>query len=458
MLFRHSLFPTADRSGGSAAESFPSHLPGFARAGQLILALAALAAPPAVFSWGEPHQAITAAALERLPPWQREVLGAEFVQLADRYCTIPDRVFADKEDARFAAMDSKPGEVYLKILHLPEQQPQNLATMGYFLGKAVAALREDRTGDAARYLGTLAHQIEDYGCPAHVLPGDNMFTLLQQFVPPTGAMKHQLLHGPIETGDWKVAIADYKPELLGTSPGEAAWRLMHRVHAAILNARKSTIPIMQALDAGDEKSVRKWQMQAAVMDAQIVADAIYTVLCIGRGQVEGPERDSLKAVAIGTFWPLEAESLYYPQSQFFSSPFWGYPSSGFALAEGKNPVPLKLRMEDAQGVKEVEFADGISAGMGRSLTFLLPEHVYSRFQVTAGLLSGLGATGRVEFSIRSAGDGRVLGSAIIGGEQPALAFDCDISGVTQLQLSLTAKGGDVKSNYAVWGGPVLRKP
>lgn len=423
-----------------------------------MLVLAALVAPPPVFPWGEPHQAITEAALKTLPPWQRDRLGAELGLLAKRYCTIPDRVFGDKEDGRFAAMDSKPGEVYLKILHLPEQQPQNLETLGYFLGKAVAALREDRIGDAARYLGTLSHQIEDYGCPAHVVPGDNMFTLFQQFLPPVGALKNQLLHGPIEGGDLKVDLADYKPVLLGASPAEAAWRLLHRVHEGILNARQCTLPIIQALDAGDAETVRKWQLQAAVKDAQLVADAIYTVLAIGTGQFEGAERASLQSVAIGSLWPLEAESLYYLQSQFFSSPFWGYPSSGFALEAGKTPVPLKLRVEGAEGVREETFANGICAGMGKSLTFLLPSNVYSRFQVKAGLHAALGAKGRVEFSICSASDGRTLGAAIVGGEQPAHAFDVDLAGVTQLQLSLAAKGGDAKSNYAVWAEPVLLKP
>ena len=47
-------------------------------------------------------------------------------------------------------------------------------------------------------MGTICHMLEDYGSPAHTVPGDNMFTLLQQFLPPPDRMKGKLLHGPIE--------------------------------------------------------------------------------------------------------------------------------------------------------------------------------------------------------------------------------------------------------------------
>lgn len=408
------------------------------------------------YGWGEPHLAITKGALDVLPSWQQTLLGDERDQLARNHCLIPDRVYTDKENARFAAMESRPGEVYVKNLHLPAQQPENLDTLRYFMNRAVAAVREGRIGDAARYMGTICHQLEDYGSPSHTLPGDNMFTLLQQFLPPSGHMQDQLMHGPIENGDLNVAIAGYKPALLGISVDEAAWRLLHRVHEGILNARSTTIPIMQALDAGDEEGVRKHQLRAATMDAKIVADALYTVLCLGKEQFEADEKASLRSVAIGSFFPLEAENLHYPQSQFFSAPHWGYPRSGFALADGRRAVPLKLRVAGSKGVESKTFPNGISAGMGKSLTFVLPEKVYARFTVLAGLHADLGATGRVEFAI--AGDGKPLGSALVAGAEPAVALECDISGVSRLQLTLTSRGLDAKGNHAVWADPLLWKP
>ncbi|OYW18640.1 MAG: hypothetical protein B7Z55_10250, partial [Planctomycetales bacterium 12-60-4] len=272
-----------------------------------------------VLGWGEPHHAITRAALEVLPAWQKEALGGELAQLGDNYCMIPDHVFSDKENAKYARMESVPNEVYLKILHLPTQQPEYLEAMRYFMEQAVASLRNGKLGDAARYMGTACHQIEDYGSPSHTVPGDNMFTLLQQFLPPSDAMKGQLMHGPIENGDFKVSIAGYQPRLLGT-----------------------TVPIIQALYKEDKEGVVKHQLRAATMDAQVVADAVYTMLCLGMQKFAAEEQELLKQVQIGSFFPLEAASCYYPQSQFFSSPNWGHARSGGILAGGKTDMPLKL--------------------------------------------------------------------------------------------------------------------
>ena len=216
-----------------------------------------------------------------MPAWQKSLLGDEFTRLSDKYCLIPDNVYTDKENAKFAKMESQPNEVYLKILHLPTQQPEYLEVLRYFMDKAVTALREGKVGDAARYMGTICHTLEDYGSPSHTVPGDNMFTLLQQFMPPTAAMQDQLMHGPIENGDFSVSIAGYQPALLGTTVNEASWRLMHRLHDGILNARTTTVPIIQALYAEDKEAVVKHQLRAATVDAEVVADALFTILCLG---------------------------------------------------------------------------------------------------------------------------------------------------------------------------------
>jgi hypothetical protein len=420
----------------------------------LIAALALF--PQFGFGWGEPHLAITKAAVQVLPDWQKQLLGDELAALADNYCLIPDHVYTDKPNAKFAMMDSSPGEVYVRKLHLPlPEQAGNLETLRYFVAKAVESLDAGKTGDAVRYMGTICHVIEDYGSPAHTIPGDNMFTLLQQFMPPTAKMDGQLLHGPIENGTFAVSISGYQPKLLGVTVEEASWRLLHRIHEDMINARSTTIPIIQALYAGDSNAVTTHQMRAAVVDAQVVADAIHTILCLGAKKFEKEQEKSLEAVLISTFWPVEAVNLYYPQTHFFSSPYWGHACSGFTLEGGTKPMPLKLRMQEKDGIIEKTMPKGISTGMGKPLTWLLPKGVYQKFAVLAGLQAGLGDKGRVEFTVL--GDGKVLATATVNGTDVAHSFECDITGVTQLQLATTGKGLDAKSNYAVWADPVLWK-
>jgi len=411
--------------------------------------------PRKAVAWGEAHRDITRAAIEVLPAWQRDILGDECAKLSSDYCFIPDRVHTDIEIGKFAMMDSRPGEIYLLNLHLPAQQLQNLETIRYFMDKAVAALKAGKTRDAARFMGTVCHMLEDYGSPAHTVPGDNMFTLLQQFLPPPERLKGQPLHGPIENGALDVVIKGYQPRLLGVTVDEAAWRLLHRVHEAILNARSTTIPIIQALYADDAKAVVSGQMKTATMDAKVVADAFYTILCLGAEKFDAGERESLRTVGIGSFFPLEAVNLYFPQSEFAGSPNWGYARSGVVVEGGTKEVPLKLRIEKDGGVAEQEFADGISVVMGRSLTYLLPTGVYLRFTVLAGLHPELGVKGRVEFTIK--GDGKQLASATLGGDEPAHSFDCDLIGVTQLQLVVNSRGPDAKGTYAIWAEPLLVK-
>jgi hypothetical protein len=319
----------------------------------------------------------------------------------------------------------------------------------------VDSLKAGEVGNAARYMGTICHVLEDFGSPAHTIPGDNMFTLFQQFMPPPERMKGKLLHSLIENGELDVAIKGYQPRLLGITVDEAAWRLLHRVHEGILNARTTTIPIIQALYADDLKGVSTHQSKAATVDAQAVADALHTILCLGAGKFDDRERESLRTVGIAAHFPLEAVNLYYPQTHFFSSPYWGHACSGVVLEGGTKEIPIKLVIQQKESMETKEFADAISTGMGRALTYLLPPGTYQRFTVLAGLQAELGAMGKVEFAIL--GDGKPLASATVSGSDPAHRFECDITGVKELQLNATGRGTDPKSNYAIWAQPTLLK-
>ena len=282
-----------------------------------------------------------------------------------------------------------------------------------------------------------------------------MFTLLQQFMPPSEIMKGKLLHGPIENGNFKVSISGYQPQLLGASVEEVSWRLLHRIHDGIIRARSTTIPIIQALYANDAATVLKHQMIAAESDARIVADAVHSFLCLGSGRFDEEALAQLQTCPIYAFWPVEAVNLYYPQSEFFSSPFWGHAHSGEVLEGGAKAVPIRLSVATEEGSIEKSFPRGISPGMGKPLTWHLPPSVYRRFTALVGLQLELGLKGRVEFTVL--GDGKSLATVTLNGTDPAHEFDCDITGVKLLRLSTISRGLDPKSNYAVWADPQLVK-
>ena len=407
-------------------------------------------------AWGEgPHKAITQAALAALPAGQQAQLGAEFAPLGTNYCLIPDEVFKGKEVAKYAMMDSHPGITYLVTLHLPAQQPENYDILRYFMGKSVAALQAGNLGDAARFAGTVAHVLEDWSCPAHAVPGDNMFTLFQQFLPPPASMRNKLLHSPIEGGQFRVTIGGYQPLLLGATVDEAAFQLLQRVNAATVNARGQTIPIIQALYAGDSNAVVAAQLKAATVDARVVADAFHTLLCLGTQQLEAGALAPLNVVDLSACWPLEATNLFFSQATFFGKPYWGHAYMGGVLEGGSNAVPIKLRVTENGDTTMKEFATGIGTGTRSALTYLVPAGVYQHFTVLAGLHPELGAKGGVEFTVL--GNDKKLASVALTGDQPAHRFDCDLVGVTNLQLVATTHGGDPKCNYAIWAEPRLLK-
>jgi hypothetical protein len=400
----------------------------------------------AALGWGEPHKDITRAALGALTAGEREWLGPELEPLWNDYCLIPDRVFTDRANARYATLPSKPGEVYLKILHLPTEPLECGEVLRHFLGQAVDAVKEGRKGDAARYLGTLCHLVEDYGSPSHVLPGDNQFQLLQQFLPPPAEYGEQLLHGLVENGRLQFTLDGYKPRLLGETVPEIAWRAQHRIHEAIVNARSVSVPVVEALYARDSVRVTEHQLRAARIDAEVVADLVHTVLAVGAGQVAAAEREAVASVGIGSFWPLEAPNLYYPQSTFFSAPEWGPVTHGYVVRDGKRqPLILKLA-----GVKEAQvFGEGIAAGGRSTLSYWLPPGVFQWLEGTGGLHGQFGVEGVLEFRVMN-GDA-VLWQRVLRGDEPAVEFRVPVGAVDRIRLEVAGKGGNPRQQYGIWG-------
>lgn len=408
------------------------------------------------WGWGGPHGTITQASLKALPAWQQEALGTELQPLGSLYCAIPDLVHTRKDLAPYAMMDSRPGIVYLVNLHLPATPAENYEYLRYFLDKAVAAMQTNAVADATRFAGTLAHFLEDWGCPAHSVPNDNMFTLFKQFLPPPDDYRHTPLHGPVENGTFDLALSGYKPRLLGTTVDEAAFTLLQRSQEATVYARGQVVPIIQALYADDTNAWNAAQQKAALFDAKLVADALYTFLCLGHRQIAPAEAAPLRTVDLSAFAPLEAPNLYIPQSAFFGKPKWGHAIMGAALKDGKEAVPLKLNVDENGKVTVRTFPSGIGTGTRSTLSYLIPKNVYTRFTAQVGLHAELGKTGNVTFEVL--GNGRSL--ARIGpllGDAPSRTVDVNLAGVTNLQLTATSAGGDGSGNYAVWGAPALIK-
>ena len=407
-----------------------------------------------VHGWGGPHTVITRAACDTLPQWQKDLWGDELTALGDSYCLIPDRVYEGMEIARFAMIDSKPGVIYLISLHLPPETVEGYQLLEFFSRKAVSSFKDGQKGDAARYAGTVSHMLEDWGCPAHAVPGDNMFTLFKQFMPPPEDQENTLLHGPVENGNFTLDLQDYKPRLLGTTVEEAAFNLLNRSHLTTVYARGQVIPIINGLYEKDDDAVNNAQQKAALLDAEIVADALYTIICIAEQNFEPQEVAALQRMDISGNYPLEAPNLYMPQSSFFSKPYWGFATAGKILKNGNEAVPLKLRVKSDEGTVVQTMTSGIGTGTRSVLTYVLPADVYRNFSVTVGVHPELGAEGSVNFEIK--GNGILIGKAgPLSGTDTAQTLNINLNAITNLQLTASSAAGGGAGNYAIWGEPQL---
>src|SRR5262245_59563278 len=153
-------------------------------------------------AWG-PHSEITAAALNTLPEVKRlrAYLGADFERLARDYCWMGDWQEAVRPDHYaddYLLFPSSPR-------HISHMHPHVRATYAPFIRRALQAIRTESPREAARWVGSLLHFLQDAGAPPHT----------------TGI--GGALHGKMErwVDESRISIAGYQPRLLGTDDDSA---------------------------------------------------------------------------------------------------------------------------------------------------------------------------------------------------------------------------------------------
>jgi hypothetical protein len=419
--------------------------------------LALLFLTPCAFAWGPMHAAITEAAYDSLPPWQREFLANQRQTLIEFDCIIPDLARAPahkKTVGRFVLLPN--GDTFT---HEPHSREHNSALMLHYFSKAVESVRAGELDEASRYAGCLLHFLEDCGSPAHSMPGDNQHGYMQDLLEVPAEFKDRPLHGLIEGGTLQLDLAGYRPQLLGTTPEEAVLHLTERLHAEIRNARAQVIPILQGVFLNDQTAIDTGRRRAATMDAQVAADALYSILAIAQNRFEPDEKVTLDTVDVAALTPLEVvSSSYFPQFSYFSNPYFGFPVRNFILEGGVTKQPLTLQIAADGATKIQAFERGLGLGTGCRVTYTLPLKVYERFECLVGLHATLGSSGAMSFRVFADGEA-VFDSGILTGDTPAKKVSIPVWRVRQISIetqnrNTTATPG---KNYAVIAEPRLIK-
>ena len=263
--------------------------------GLLVILMSVLSAR----GWG-PHEVITQAALDVLGTNEALVvqLGAQAQRLTN-YAWMGDYfgVVVEEPDELFFADDYLLFPEVTK--YFDHTGPEVTQAFRPFFKRALQAWRTENRANAARWIGALAHFVQDAGCPPHAagLRGD----------------VHTKMENWVETD--QIRISDHHPSTLGTTDDQALQALLRRVDELIPQAQERGRRLRVPVEIGNRSAVRGPMLESALECARLTADLLHTLGQIGsvggkgsavlRGTVSsqapvGMERFAAKVVLQGT--------------------------------------------------------------------------------------------------------------------------------------------------------------
>lgn len=220
-------------------------------------------------AWG-PHTEITAAGLAVLPQKQklRTYLGDDFSRLSRDYCWMGDWQEAVRPD-HYA-------DDYLLFpkspQHVSHMHPHVRKTYAPFFTRALQAIRTESPQNAARWVGSLLHFVQDAGSPPHT----------------TGIGGE--LHGKMErwVDESKVNIDGYEPKLLGKTDAEALRGFedrMAELHDFSKLRAEKLKPLVEKLET---RANQPLELECALEVARVTADVVHTLFALGLKEPAAP--------------------------------------------------------------------------------------------------------------------------------------------------------------------------
>ncbi|MBM3889618.1 MAG: hypothetical protein FJ388_10900 [Verrucomicrobia bacterium] len=215
---------------------------------------------PSALAWG-PHPQITAAAQEVVPERDQAeaYFGKEWKRLQD-YCMMPDMRGSTRNDFfpdDFLIFPAMPRHVG----HMMPDVPQTYRP--YFL-RAVQALRTETPQNAARWIGSLLHFVEDTGAPPHAAA--------------IGGEMHKRLENWLDAK--AITIAGYKPRLLGRDESSALAALMKRMDGLVEYSKERTAKCQDHVKALADREDQPLILECANESARVCADVMHTLFTI----------------------------------------------------------------------------------------------------------------------------------------------------------------------------------
>ena len=286
------------RTTGRARRVFPG-TQRVAALGMLVLALV-LGCAAAAQAWGtKPHSWITRAAIDCLGSGHVVIrhLGSN-ADLLPIYCMMPDwrRGLITREGGESFYADD-----YLLFpampVHLQHDSPDVEGTYRPYFRRVVQALRTETPANAARWIGSLLHFVEDSGSPPHAFrtQGD--------------------LHDRME--NWvdrkRINLDGLRPQSLGATEDQALDGFVRRMEGLIAYSRERGRKLRPLAEAGRRADAEPIELESALECGRVVADLLET---------------------LGQFVPAEAHSSATLRGKVVSKP-----------PPGLESLPAKIMLE-----------------------------------------------------------------------------------------------------------------
>ena len=228
------------------------------------------------WAWG-PHAEITQAALDVLGTNDVLIrhLGAQAQRLTN-YAWMADyrRLPFEEPDELFYADD------YLLFpeatAHWDHICPEVKKTYRPYFRRALQALRTETPRNAARWIGSLLHFVEDTGSPPHA------------------AEIRGTLHTRMET--WvdakQIQIRGHTPRLMGTNDDHALEGFLKRMEEIIVFSKDRAKRARLHAEIGNRKAVEPVVLESALETSRLTADLLHTlgVISDGKGATGGALR------------------------------------------------------------------------------------------------------------------------------------------------------------------------
>ena len=220
-------------------------------------------------AWG-PHTEITAAGLAVLPekPKLQKYLGDDFSRVSRDYCWTGDWQEAVRPD-HFA-------DDYLLFpqsqRHVSHMHPHVRKTYAPFFKRALLAVRTESPRNAARWVGSLLHFVQDAGSPPHT----------------TGIGGE--LHGKMErwVDESKVTIEGYEPKLLGKTDAEALRAFEERMAELHDFAKLRAEKLKPLVEKQETRANQPLELECALEVARVTADTVHTLFTLGLKEPSTP--------------------------------------------------------------------------------------------------------------------------------------------------------------------------